>query len=447
MARLRLCGLNGTVNGTTTPRLHHHPLANGVPVGYVPLPEAGLTCLDLWIAAGSRWETTREAGLAHFLEHVVFRGSRRLAEGEFDWRIETLGATSNAATGLDDVHFQVICPAATAAAALELLTELVLFPSFRQKAFDLERLVVQEELKQALDQPDEVAYQALLKQACGAHGYGRPILGTPASLDGLTVDAMAAFHDRLYGAGRLAVVVSGAVAPEVFHGRLERSVLSRRAAVSPPRAAEPRLRVRPGHGHLELNRLESARLMACWAMPPAAEHTMVAGLDLAVCLLAEGRCSWLVSRLRETLHLVDELDLDVVPLEAGSLAVLEASCAPARLPRLERLLPRCLTDWLDQPPRPQDLQRAERQMVTRMCFGMESAGSVAAQVGPSLLGGRVTPPEQPLADLQAWTATSLHERVMPLFAPGKARWLSVTPARPGGREGRGDNPAWPPATP
>ncbi|MYK90785.1 MAG: insulinase family protein [Synechococcus sp. SB0669_bin_8] len=423
MARLKLPCLNSA----TTPKLHHRSLANGIPVGYITLPEAGLPYLDRWIGAGSRWETTTETGLAHFLEHMVFKGSRRLAEGEFDWRIETLGGASNAATGLDDVHFQVVCPAAAALEALGLLTELVLFPSFRDEAFALERLVVQEELKQTLDQPDEVAYQELLKRACGAHSYGRPILGTPASLDALTVEAMAAFHRRLYGAGRLAVVASGAVAPEAFHGHLESGPLSRWASVSPPQGVDPRLRIQPGHGHLKLKRLECARLMACWAMPPAAERTMVAGLDLAVCLLAEGRRSWLMSRLREELELVDELDLDLVPLEGGSLAILEAGCAPAKLRQLERLLPQCLTDWLGQPPRLQDLQRACRQMVTRVCFGLESAGSVAAHVGPSLLRGQVTPLDGQLADLQAWTAPTLHHQVMPLFAPHKAHWLSVLP--------------------
>ena len=423
MARLKLPCLNGTA----TPTFHHQTLANGIPVGYVPLPENGLTCLDLWVAAGSRWETATETGLAHFLEHMVFKGSRRLAEGEFDWRVETMGGTSNAATGLDDVHFHVSCPAAAATEALDLLTELVLFPSFRDKAFGLERLVVQEELRQALDQPDEVAYQRLLKQACGSHSYGRPILGTSTSLDALTVNTMAAFHRRLYGAGRLALVVSGAVAPEVFHERLRSSPLGQWGAVSPPRSGETGLKIQPGHDHVKLKRLECARLMACWALPPAAEHTMLAGLDLAVCLLAEGRCSWLVSRLREELALVDDLDLELIPLEAGSLAILEASCAPGKLQELEGVLPRCLTDWLSQPPGSRDLQRACCQMVTRVHFGMESTEGAAAHVGPSLLRGQALPLHTQLVDLQTWTAAALHTRVMPIFSPQRARWLSVMP--------------------
>ena len=425
MVRLKL----SSPKDTTTPTVHRHSLANGIPVGSIPLPENGLTCLDLWVAAGSRWEATTETGLAHFLEHMVFKGSRHLVEGEFDWRIETLGGTSNAATGLDHVHFHVSCPAAAAMEALDLLTEIVIFPGFQDKAFALERLVVQEELKQTLDQPDEVAYQTLLERACGSHGYGRPILGTPTSLDALTVNTMAAFHQRLYGAGRLAVVVSGAVAPEVLHGHLRSGPLSQRDHVAPLQEAgsEPQLNIQPGHDHLKLKRLECARLMACWAMPPAAEYSMLAGLELAICLLAEGRCSWLISRLREELDLADELDLELIPLEAGSLVILEAACAPGKLQQLEQMLPRCLLDWLCQPPQPQALQRACRQMVTRVSFGMESAGGMAAQVGPSLLRGHVRPLDAQLVDLQTWTTTLLHTRVMPLFTPRLARWLSVVP--------------------
>jgi len=424
MARLNLPYLNGL----TTPAFHHEPLANGIPAGYVPLPEVGLTCLDICIGAGSRHEAPAEMGLAHFLEHMVFKGSRHLAEGEFDWRIETLGGTSNAATGLDHVHFQVSCPAPGVREALELLTELVLFPSFQHQAFALERLVVQEELNQSLDQPDEVAYQVLLKRACGSHHYGRPILGTAASLAALTVDAMGAFHGRHYGAGALAVVVSGAVVPQVFHDHLRCSPLNQLPPVPPVNGVGPQLHIQPGESHLKVKRLQCARLMAGWAMPPAGERTMVAGVDLATFLLAEGRCSWLIASLREHLAVMDELDMELIPLEAGSLLVLEASCAAHQLGKLEQLLPQCLTDWLSKPPQPEALERARHQMVNRIFFSLESPGGIAAQVGPSLLHGRPAPLAGQLLGLQAWTPATMHQQVMPLFHPQRAHWLSVLPS-------------------
>ena len=84
--------------------------------------------------------------MAHFLEHMVFKGSERLQPGDFDRQIEALGGSSNAATGFDDVHFHVLVPPKETAAALDLLLDLVLNPSLDQGSFTMEREVVLEEI-------------------------------------------------------------------------------------------------------------------------------------------------------------------------------------------------------------------------------------------------------------------------------------------------------------
>ena len=138
-----------------TPRLDH--LANGAAVVSLSLPDAPLTCLDFWCRAGSAWEAPQESGLAHFLEHMVFKGSAQLEAGEFDRRIEALGGSSNAATGFDDVHYHVLIPPEAADQALDLLLDLVLRPRLEEEAFAMERQVVLEELAQSEDQPEEIA--------------------------------------------------------------------------------------------------------------------------------------------------------------------------------------------------------------------------------------------------------------------------------------------------
>ena len=120
--------------------------------------------------------------MAHFLEHMVFKGSERLEAGAFDLAIEALGGSSNAATGFDDVHFHVLIPPETSQQALDLLLDLVLHPALEQESFRLEREVVLEEMAQYADQPDELVLQQLLKQGCPDHPYGRPILGERSSL-------------------------------------------------------------------------------------------------------------------------------------------------------------------------------------------------------------------------------------------------------------------------
>ena len=92
--------------------------------------------------------------MAHFLEHMVFKGSQHLPAGAFDREIEALGGSSNAATGFDDVHFHVLIPAEQASRALDLLLELVLNPTIDAADFEMERDVVLEEIAQYADQPE-----------------------------------------------------------------------------------------------------------------------------------------------------------------------------------------------------------------------------------------------------------------------------------------------------
>ena len=125
------------------------------------MPDADLTCLDFWCRGGSTFEDHGEEGLAHFLEHMVFKGSATLQAGEFDRRIEALGGSSNAATGFDDVHFHVLVPSSCAQNALDLLLDLVLNPALREDAYGMERDVVLEEIAQYRDQPDEQVFQTL----------------------------------------------------------------------------------------------------------------------------------------------------------------------------------------------------------------------------------------------------------------------------------------------
>ena len=132
-------------------------LPNGAELVSLPLAEAPLVCLDFWCRAGSLFETANESGIAHFLEHMVFKGSHSLAAGEFDRRVEALGGSSNAATGFDDVHYHVLIPPEAAPEALDLLLDLVLQPRLDGEAFAMERQVVLEELTQSEDQPEEVA--------------------------------------------------------------------------------------------------------------------------------------------------------------------------------------------------------------------------------------------------------------------------------------------------
>ena len=404
-----------------------HQLANGASVVYLPLADSPLVCLDFWCRAGSVFEAPGESGMAHFLEHMVFKGSERLGPGEFDLRIEAMGGNSNAATGFDDVHYHVLIPPEAAADALDLLLDLVLHPRLDRDAFVMERQVVLEELAQSEDQPDEIALQQLLRLGCPGHAYGQPILGQRELLLAQTPEAMAGFHQRLYGANRCVLALSGAVEPAALGDRLERSALAGLPAVLEP-ASRPPLAVQPGEHRLAVPRLESARLLMLWGLPPAADLHGVMGADLLTTVLAEGRRSRLVERLREQLRIVESVDLDLHVMESGSFALLEAICEPDELPAVRQAIAEVWSQ-LQQDGLPDvEWQRAQRLVANGYRFGLEAAGGVAGLIGNNRLWGRRHGLAQPLEDIERWDRQELVRRTLPLLDPAAACVLEAVPA-------------------
>ncbi|MEB3234315.1 MAG: pitrilysin family protein [Cyanobacteriota bacterium] len=404
-------------------------LASGSQVVALPLAEAPLVCIDLWCRAGSAFETPGESGLAHFLEHMVFKGSERQAAGAFDLNIEALGGSSNAATGFDDVHYHVLVPPEAAAVALDLLLDLVLQPRLASQDFDLERQVVLEELAQSQDQPDEMALQTLLELGCGSHPYGRAILGEQALLEAHTPEAMRAFQQRRYRGEHCVLSISGPLPEPQLNAllqQLEGSALNQLAAAESA-VGPPLLTLLPGLHRRPFARLEAARLLMAWALPPASARQPVAALDLATSLLAEGRRSRLVERLREQLRLVESIDLDVQVLEFGSLALLEAVCDPADIGEVRQQVNAILEASLQQPTEPDELERGLRLVSNGYRFGLESASGIAGLIGNSALWQRPLDLREPLTLLEDLQPEDLQSAFAQL-APEQACILEAMPA-------------------
>ncbi|MBM5815472.1 MAG: insulinase family protein [Cyanobacteria bacterium K_Offshore_surface_m2_239] len=400
-------------------------LANGAELVSLVLPDAPLVCLDFWCRAGSVFETPAESGMAHFLEHMVFKGSDHLSPGEFDLRVEALGGSSNAATGFDDVHYHVLINPEAAPDALDLLLELVLSPRLEAESFAMERQVVLEELAQSEDQPEEVALQRLLELACPGHPYSLPILGRRQALEGHDPAAMAAFHQRLYGGGRCLLALSGAVDPALLE-RAGGGVLSTLAPCADP-CPLPALEVRPGQHRLELPRLEAARLLLAWWQPPARDLEAVMGADLATTVLAEGRRSRLVERLREDLRLVESIDLDLHSMECGSLALLEAVCAPEELPAVRAAIQAVWEEVMERPLDAREWERARRLVSNSFRFGLESASGVAGLIGSCRLWGRPSDLAAPLEMMERWTPDRLRREALASLDPRRACVLEAVP--------------------
>ena len=411
------------ISSFTSPELIHWTLANGVHCVAAEMPDAPLMCLDLWCRAGSASEDPGEEGMAHFLEHMVFKGSERLGAGEFDRAIEALGGSSNAATGFDDVHFHVLIPPDQASGALELLLDLVLNPALAEETFNLERDVVLEEIAQYEDQPDEQVLQQTLSRACSQHAYGRPILGRPESLRAMTPASMRRFHQRRYRGSDCCLALSGCGAE-----RLKQCIETSPLAALPAAKASPThlpLQLCPGRHNIQVERLESARLLMIWSGAPASDQCRVIGADLATTLLGEGRRSRLVARLREELQIAETVDMDLTTLEMGSLITLEISCNPTHLDAVET----CIQDQLTSVElfTPMELERGRQLVGNGLRYSLESSAQVASMAASHRLWGREQTLLDPLTHLRSWSSERLQAELMKQLHPARACTLIAIP--------------------
>ncbi len=424
----------GLCHGTLTaipsgPVLEHRTLANGSSLVTAAIPDAALTCLDFWCQGGSAWEKSGEEGIAHFLEHMVFKGSQQLGPGEFDRRIEALGGSSNAATGFDDVHYHVLVPSAEAKEALDLLLDLVLDPALDQDCFAMERDVVLEEIAQYRDQPDDQVLQTLLKLCCAPHCYGRPILGWENSLKAMDPAGMRRYHHRRYRGANCCLSVAGTIKEGLIAHALQSplAALAKVGDSDPATTTKPSLSFHRGRESRVFPRLEAARLMMVWPVASADDQLGIAGADLATTILAEGRRSRLVQKLREELQIVESIDMDVTTLEQGSLVMLEACCPEEQIERVETEVHRQLENSLTQTITDEEFHRAMQLVGNGHRFSLEAPGAVAASAGAQTLWGRHRDLLAPLQDLMHWNASTLRERVMPLLQPQRSFTLIARP--------------------
>jgi len=409
-----------------SPELEVHRLSRGAAWVSASMPESPLTCLDFWCRAGSSTEGEGQVGMAHFLEHMVFKGSPSLPAGAFDLAIEELGGSSNAATGYDDVHFYVLVPPSEAARALELLLDLVLCPRLNADDFQIERRVVLEEIAQSNDQPEERVIQSLLSQCCPNHPYGRPILGEPEGLLAMTPSAMRSFHASRYRGPSCCLSVAGA-APAGLSSVVLGSALTNLQGGRAP-AAAPALPFSTRREEIHVPRLESGRLLMAWQQPPASDLDGVVGGDLMTTLLGEGRGSVLVHQLRETLRLVESVDLDLHVMEAGSLALLEVVARPEHLDAVEVEVIDCWRRLIEGVACPDALTRARRMVANGLRFALESPAAVTAMAGSELLWGRQHRLDHSLDLIDGWSAERLWEESLTAFNPKRATVLRALPS-------------------
>lgn len=293
-----------------TPPIDHTTLPNGLTV--VTRALAGpAEAVYLWFDVGSADEGPHEHGLAHFLEHMVFKGTTRRPVGRAAAEIEALGGDLNAWTSTDHTVLHASCSAGGWREVLDVLADMVTDSRFDAEDFERERQVILEEIRTYDDDPDSVLSERVQAALWGEHPYARRILGESESVRAHTPELLRAFFQRHYTAGRAILAVAGPVTHDEVHqaaqaalGALPTGAAREPLPAAPERPAQPLVRVR--------GEFASTGVELTWLLPPAG-HPDLPALDVANQLLGQGAGASLVDHLQREHELAfgvwSELDL------------------------------------------------------------------------------------------------------------------------------------------
>ena len=358
-------------------------LDNGLTLIHQEIPTTPVVVADVWVRAGAHLEKEPCFGMAHFLEHMIFKGTATLAPGVFDQKIENRGGVTNAATSHDYAHYSLTTAAVHLEDTLPHLGELLLNAAIPEDEFSRERDVVLEEIRQSHDDPDWIGFHALISSVYQHHPYGRSVLGSEQELMQQSPEIMRCFHRNHYQPENMTVVIVGGIPEESAVKLVKRTFVDfgDRSYNSPEKKEVTPVIAGIRRQELHLPRLEQARLLMAWTAPGVEQLCTSYGLDLLSVLLAEGRTSRLVRDLREEQQLVQGICSNFSLQRDASLFTITAWLEPENVERVESLIRLHLNDLISNPISEQELTRCQRLLCNDYAFSTETPNQLAGLYG------------------------------------------------------------------
>jgi len=375
------------------PVISSDPLPNGLPIHRAPIPGTRATTVLVAFDAGARTERPEENGMAHFLEHLVFKGGEIYDDyRKVNETAEHLGAVLNAYTSHDLVAFHITCRAEVVPEAIDLLTDFVGRPRIDAEELDRERGVVIQEIARAHDQPSVLAEHLIDRAAFGDHPLGRPVLGPEEHLRTFTRDAIVAFRERQWAGSRGGAFLAGNL-EHLPAGDVLADAFGRFPAIAANGAHEPAPPLDPV---VLVEERDSKQSHLRMSYRPGADVTSMkerAALQVFATLLGGSMGSRLFDEIREQRGLAYSVyalshasaDVGILQLSAG----LESGKCVEAYQRMREIVDELRTDG----PTEEEVQRARAYAAGRAVLAFENTNAVARHLAQQAVvyGGELDP--------------------------------------------------------
>ena len=383
--------------------------------------------IGFWIGAGSRDETDAKAGVSHFLEHLLFKGTASYSAQEIAEIFDGLGGELNAATSREHTVVYARVPDDRLETALDVMGEMVFAPSFAE--LDAERDVVLEEIAMYEDQPQELVHDLMSEATFGNHPLGRPVIGRGEVISSVSRRTVSAYHRSMYVPGNVVVAAAG----NLKHEELQKLLLKVQRRAAAPARKGPRVRprlVKAPPPSLRFQRKDTEQYHVCIAAPGISRSDKRRfAASLLDSVLGGSASSRLFQEIREKRGMAYAVysfasqytDTGQIGIYIGTREDKLAACLEIASEQIGEIAAGKL--------RPDELARAKENLKGRIMLSMESTSNRMSRLGKSLItDSEILSIERLMAEVDAVEPEALAELADVLLAPEKLSAAGIGPA-------------------
>ena len=403
---------------SSTPRnIRRTVLPNGLLVLTESMPHLRSVSMGAWIGSGSRDESPELNGISHFVEHMVFKGTTTRSAQQLAREVDTIGGNLDAFTGKETTCFNIKVLDENVEPALDLLSDLVLHPTFTPEELAREQGVILEEIKMDEDNPDYLVHEIFTQNFWKGDALGRPILGTAKTVSSFNQPIVFDFYASKFTPRNMVFSAAGNLDHDTFVAEVERQFesLSATQGHAPEAPAAPTTTP-----HITLKRKRSLeQVQFCLGVPaPPVNDPSRYGVYLLNTMLGGGMSSRLFQTIREDRGLAYSIYSEMNPFrDTGSLCVYAGTSVDKTLQVLELTMLE-LRRLKEEIVSEVELKRAKDQLKSNMVIGLESSGSRMSNLArQQMYFGRFFGIDEITTEIEAVTPDHIQHLARQLFRP------------------------------
>jgi len=369
-------------------------LDNGMQIVVIPMDnDSGVITTDIYYKVGSRNEIMGKSGMAHMLEHLAFKSTDKLKEGEFDTIVKSRGGVNNAATGFDKTHYYIKTASKNLALSLDLFAELMHNLKLTDEEFQKERDVVAEERRLRTDNnPMGYLYFRVFNTHFTYHPYHWLPIGFMEDILSWKIEDIRDFYQRYYQPSNAILIVAGDITPDEVFTQADKYFGSIKNKHSIPKvtAVEPKTDgAKRAVLHKESNKVDT---LAITYSIPNYEHEDQVALSAISHILSSGKSSWFEKTIVNDKQLANQVYGYNMELTDPGVFLIMAMCSPqASLDVLEKEILTQLDKLKNGDVTQAELDKVKINTKAEFIYSLESSSSVAGLYGDSYVKGNIQP--------------------------------------------------------